>query len=159
MLDHPAPPLEAHLKKFTSDVDLEVRYAETDQMGVVHHAAYLVWFEVARTRLCAEAGRPYADIERAGYFLVVSAAQVTYRDGARYGDSVRVTSWVDWVASRAMQFGYQVRRGDSLLADGHTRHVWVDRSTGRHCRMPPDLEAPFLALAEQASLVRPAREQ
>ena len=71
---------------------------------------------------------------------------------------VRVVSWVDWVASRAMQFGYQVRRGDALLADGHTRHVWVDRSTGRHCRMPADLVAPFLALAEQTTLARPARE-
>ncbi len=119
--------LETHLKSFTSAAEIEVRYAETDQMGVVHHAAYLVWFEVARTRLCAEAGRPYAEIERAGYFLVVSGAAVTYREGARYGDVVRIVSWVDWVASRAMQFGYQVRRGDALLADGHTRHVWVDR--------------------------------
>ena len=135
-----------------------MRYAETDQMGVVHHAAYLVWFEIARTRLCADAGRPYADIERAGYFLVVSGVDVTYRDGARYGDVVRVTSWVDWVASRAMQFGYQVRRGESVLAEAHTRHVWVDRSTGRHCRMPSDLVTPFLALAEQAGLARPGRE-
>jgi acyl-CoA thioester hydrolase len=127
-------------------------------MGVVHHAAYLVWFEVARTRLCADAGRPYADIERAGYFLVVSGVDLTYREGARYGDLVRVRSWVDWVASRAMQFGYQVRRGDSLLAEGHTRHVWVDRSTGRNCRMPADLVAPFLSLAEQSTLRRPARE-
>jgi acyl-CoA thioester hydrolase len=139
------------------DVDLEVRYAETDQMGVVHHAAYLVWFEVARTRLCAASGRPYADIERSGYFLVVSGAALTYRDGARYGDVVRVTAWVDWVASRALQFGYEVRRGEALLADGHTRHVWVDRSTGRHCRMPADLEAPFLELAEQTELTRPER--
>jgi acyl-CoA thioester hydrolase len=134
-----------------------VRYAETDQMGVVHHAVYPVWFEVARTRLCAEAGRPYADIERAGYFLVVSGIEVTYREGARYGDVVRVTSWVDWVASRALQFGYHVRRGEALLADGHTRHVWVDRSTGRNCRIPPDLVPSFLALSEQATLTRPAR--
>jgi acyl-CoA thioester hydrolase len=143
--------------KRTTDVEVEVRYAETDQMGVVHHAAYLVWFEVARTRLCADAGRPYADIERAGYFLVVSGVGVTYREGARYGDVVRVTAEVDWVASRALQFGYHVRRGDALLADGHTRHVWVDRTTGRHCRMPADLEQPFLALAQQESLARPVR--
>ena len=141
-----------------AEIDVEVRYAETDQMGVVHHAVYPVWFEVGRTRLCAEAGRPYADIERAGYFLVVSGVDVTYREGARYGDVITVRSWVDWVASRALQFGYQVRRGDSLLADGHTRHVWVDRSTGRHCRMPVDLVDPFLALAEQASLAKPQRE-
>ena len=155
--------------KTTTDVELEVRYAETDQMGVVHHAAYLVWFEVARTRLCADAGRPYDEIERAGYFLVVSGVDVTYREGARYGDVVRVTSWVDWVASRALQFGYHVRRrgngrpadsrrSDALLAEGHTRHVWVDKASGRHCRMPADLVEAFLGLAEQDSLVRPARE-
>ncbi|HVR29738.1 MAG TPA: thioesterase family protein [Thermoanaerobaculia bacterium] len=140
--------------KTTTDVELEVRYAETDQMGVVHHAAYLVWFEVARTRLCAEAGRPYADIERAGYYLVVSGVDVTYRGGARYGDVVRVTSWVDWVASRALQFGYEVRRGETLLADARTKHVWVDKSTGRHCRMPSELTVPFLALAGQHDLAR-----
>jgi acyl-CoA thioester hydrolase len=149
--------LEADPLKFTSDVDIEVRYAETDQMGVVHHAVYPVWFEVARTRLCAEAGRPYADIERAGYFLVVSGIDLTYREGARYGDVVRVRSCVDWVASRAMQFGYQVNRGESVLAEGHTRHIWVDRSTGRHCRMPADLVEPFLALAEQETLAKPQR--
>jgi len=147
------------VKTHRCDVDLEVRYAETDQMGVVHHAAYLVWFEVARTRLCAQAGRPYASIERAGHFLVVSGVDVTYREGARYGDVVRVTSWVDWVASRAMQFGYQIRRDARLLADGHTRHVWVDQSTGRHCRMPADLAAPFLAFAEQTELSRRGRER
>ena len=135
------------MKTKRCDVEVEVRYAETDQMGVVHHAAYLVWLEVARTRLCA------------GYFLVVSGVDVTYREGARYGEVVRVTSWVDWVASRAMQFGYQVRRGETVVADGHTRHVWVDRSTGRHCRMPADLVAPFLAAAEQTELTRPARER
>jgi acyl-CoA thioester hydrolase len=147
------------VKTHRCDVDLEVRYAETDQMGVVHHAAYLVWFEVARTRLCAAAGKPYADIERAGYFLVVSGVDLTYRDGARYGDVVRVTSWVDWVASRALQFGYEVRRGATLLADGHTRHVWVNRASGRHCRIPGDLEQPFLAMAEQATLARAIRRE
>jgi acyl-CoA thioester hydrolase len=142
------------VKRISSSVDLEVRYAETDQMGVVHHAAYLVWLEVARTRLCAEGGRHYADIERAGYFLVVAGVEITYRDAARYGDVVRVTAWVDWVASRALQFAYQVRRGDAVLASAHTRHIWVDRATGRHCRMPPDLADAFLAMAEQDTLAR-----
>ena len=68
------------------DVDVEVRYSETDQMGVVHHANYLVWFELARTRLCLEAGFHYAEIEKRGLLLLVTSAQLTYRAPARYGD-------------------------------------------------------------------------
>lgn len=128
-------------------VDLEVRYAETDQMGIVHHAVYLVWFEVARTRLCEEIGHPYPEIEADGYFLVVAGAEVTYREGARYGDRARVTAWVEGVASRALDFGYEVRSDGRLLATGVTRHVWVDRGTGRHCRMPGHLAASFRGVA------------
>ena len=139
------------------DIEVEVRYAETDQMGVVHHAVYPIWFELARTRLCAEGGQPYALIEGAGFFLVVSGLELTYRDGARYGDCVTVRSWVDWAASRAVQFGYEVKRGDDLLVTGNTRHIWVDRKTHRHCRMPDFLRGPFLRLSAQKRLGRPPR--
>jgi hypothetical protein len=131
----------------TCTVDLEVRYAETDQMGVVHHAVYPVWFEVARTRAVHEAGQPYADIERAGYFLVVSGIDVTYREGARYGDVVRVTSWVDWAASRAppVRLRGPPRRG-AARRRSHPPHLGRSLDRSRHCRwMPADLTAPFLA--------------
>jgi len=73
-----------------STVELEVRYAETDQMGVVHHANYVVWFEVARTRLCERSGFHYADIEKLGYLLMVTAVHVSYRRAAHYGDHVEL---------------------------------------------------------------------
>ena len=74
-------------------VDVEVRYAETDQMGVVHHSVYLVWFELARTRLCLETGYHYSEIEDLGYFLVVTRTEARLLRGATYGETVGVTCW------------------------------------------------------------------
>ncbi len=124
-----------------------MRYAETDQMGVVHHANYLVWFEQARTRLCTATGFHYAEIERLGHRLVVTHAEVDYRNGARYGDTVEVVAWIDRLASRAVRFAYEVRRDGRLLATGATRHVWVEGATGRPCRTPEALRRPFARLA------------
>ena len=135
-----------------SSVELEVRYAETDQMAVVHHSNYLVWFEVARTRLCEEAGFHYAGIEEQGYLLVVSGASARYRQAARYGDMVVVDCRLEWVGSRVLEFVYEVHRGDDLLATGVTEHVWVERESGRHCRIPHFLRRTFLDLAGQTDL-------
>jgi acyl-CoA thioester hydrolase len=131
----------------TTRVDVVVRYFETDQMGVVHHANYLVWFEVARTDLCARSGLPYADIERLGYRLMNSALNVRYRQPARYGETVQVTCWIERLASRAVHFAYEVRRGDTLLATGSTAHVWIESASSRPCRMPEQLRGPFRKLA------------
>jgi len=131
--------------------EIEVRYAETDQMGVVHHANYVVWFELARTRLCAMSGFQYAEIERLGYLLMVTGVEVRYSHPARYGDTVQVTCWGDRLASRGVHFAYEVRRGDDLLARGRTEHVWIDGSSGRPCRTPEPLRAPFARLAGQAA--------
>ena len=81
----------------STTIDVEVRYAETDQMGVVHHSRYLVWFELARTQLCREAGHPYDEIEKKGLWLMVSGAHLSYRDGARYGDTVQVGERTLWI--------------------------------------------------------------
>jgi acyl-CoA thioester hydrolase len=124
-------------------VDIEVRYAETDQMGVVHHANYLVWFEVARTRLCQEAGFHYAEIEKRGLLLLVTGSQLSYRGPSRYGETVQVACWVERVASRGVVFGYRVDRDGALLATGSTEHIWVDAATRRPVRFPPELKGPF----------------
>jgi len=130
-----------------STVELEVRYAETDQMGVVHHANYVVWFEVARTRLCERSGFHYAAIEKLGYLLMVTAVHVSYRRAAHYGDHVKLRCHIEHMGSRGVTFGYRVSRGDELLARGSTEHVWVDKATGRPCRTPDELEAPFRRMA------------
>jgi acyl-CoA thioester hydrolase len=127
--------------------DIEVRYAETDQMGVVHHANYIVWFELARTRLCALSGFHYADIEKMGYLLMVTGVEARYRRPARYGDTVSVACWGDRLGSRGVRFAYEVRHGDDLLATGASDHSWVETATGRPCRTPEPLRAPFRRLA------------
>ena len=80
-------------------------------MGVVHHANYLVWFELARTRLCLEAGLHYAEIEKHGLLLLVTGAQLTYRAPAHYGETVVASCWVERLGSRAVTFAYRVARG------------------------------------------------
>jgi len=131
--------------------EIEVRYAETDQMGVVHHANYVVWFELARTRLCALSGFTYAEIERLGYLLMVTAVELRYRRPARYGDTVGVTCWGERLASRGVSFAYEVRRGDDLLATGRSEHIWIEGTSGKPCRMPEQLRAPFERLAGRAA--------
>jgi acyl-CoA thioester hydrolase len=132
-------------------VDVEVRYAETDQMGVVHHANYPVWFELARTRLCELSGYRYADIEAMGYFLMVTGVEMRLRQPARYGDVVQIVCWGERLASRGVRFAYEVRRGDDLLATGATDHVWVEVASRRPCRTPELLRAPFAKLAGLAA--------
>jgi acyl-CoA thioester hydrolase len=127
--------------------DIEVRYAETDQMGVVHHANYIVWFELARTRLCALSGFHYADIEKMGYLLMVTGVEARYRRPARYGETVRVVCWGERLVSRGVRFAYEVFHGDELLATGATDHIWIESATGRPCRTPELLREPFRKLA------------
>jgi len=128
-------------------IDVEVRYAETDKMGIVHHSVYLVWFELARTHLCMESGFHYADIEEQGHFLVVTRTECRMISGARYGDTVQVSCWLEKMASRALSFAYAVHRGEQKLATGHTGHIWVDRATGRPCRTPAQVLEPFRKMA------------
>ena len=127
--------------------DIEVRYAETDQMGVVHHANYIVWFELARTRLCALSGFHYAEIEKMGYLLMVTGVEARYRKPARYGETVHVVCWGEHLGSRGMRFAYEVRKDGDLLATGASDHIWVETATGRPCRMPEAVRVPFRRLA------------
>lgn len=127
-----------------------MRYFETDQMGVVHHANYIVWCELARTRLCLEAGFHYAEIEKRGLLLLVTGVHLSYRAPARYGDTVRAACWVERVGSRGVTFEYRIERDDpalasqpALLATAATEHVWVDAGTRRPVRFPEELKAPF----------------
>ena len=115
---------------------VRVRYAETDQMGVVYYANYLVWMEVARVAYCREAGFEYRDMERVGgAFLVVTEAKCRYRSPARFNDVVDLTCWVAESRSRTVRFAYEMLRGDEILATGETLHTVTD-ARGRMIRMP-----------------------
>jgi len=128
----------------TTELELRVRYAETDQMGVAHHASYLVWFEAARTEFIRARGRSYAEVEEAGWLLVVVEAYCRYRRPARYDDVLVVRTRLRSLRAATLSFGYEVvRRADGeLLADGYTVHAAVDR-TGRPRRIPDDIAGPL----------------
>jgi acyl-CoA thioester hydrolase len=119
------------------DVDIRVRYAETDQMGVAYYANYLIWFEVGRSEFCREKGFRYADLEALGYKLVVSDVHCRYRNSARYDETVMVRTRLKEVNRRMITFGYQILRKDEeeVIAEGETRHICVD-SEGKTKTLP-----------------------
>jgi acyl-CoA thioester hydrolase len=113
-----------------SEIHVRVNYSETDQMGVVYHARYLVWLDIARTEHLRQSGMSYRDLEATGLRLVVSEAAVRYRQPARYDDPVRVRCWVRAVASRRVEFGYAVEHAEDarLLATARTSLLALDRT-------------------------------
>ncbi len=130
-------------------VRLRVRYAETDQMGVVHHSVYPVWFEAARTALSRAVGLPYSEWEKQGVLLMVSELTCRYRRPARYDDEVTVWVRVADVASRRVVFGYRVEGADGdLLAEGESRHLTVERTTGRPMLIPQEMRDSLLRIPE-----------
>jgi acyl-CoA thioester hydrolase len=118
---------------------LRVRYSETDQMGVVYHANYLVWCDIGRTELMRELGYPYAELEAAGIKLAVAEATVRYGQPARYDDTIVVRTRLTAAQSRAVTFAYEVYREDAaglqLLAVASTRLIAIDEG-GATRRLP-----------------------
>jgi acyl-CoA thioester hydrolase len=123
-----------------SDLDLRVRYAETDQMGVAHHASYFVWFEAGRTEFIRGQGRSYAQVEEGGWLLVVVEAHCRYRRPARYDEVLTVRTRLEALRAATLRFGYElIRKADGeVLADGYSVHAAVDR-TGRPRRIPEEI--------------------
>lgn len=121
----------------TIDHTFRVRYAETDQMGVVHNSVYLVWFEIGRTEYSIFRDFPYKRIEEEGIALVVAESNVRYRKPAHYDDLITVRTTISRVKPKVVTFSYQVLRHDSgeLLAEGETVHVAVSKETGRPTKM------------------------
>jgi acyl-CoA thioester hydrolase len=128
-----------------SETRLRVRYAETDQMGVVYYANYIVWMEVGRVELCKACGFNYRDMEREdGIFLAVAEANCRYRSPARFDDEVIVKTWIEDANTRVVIFAYEMRLadGDRVLATGTTRHVYVSKEMVR-VRLPEKYHALF----------------
>jgi acyl-CoA thioester hydrolase len=116
---------------------VRVRYAETDQMGVVYYANYFVWFEVGRTDLLRAAGWSYREMEEEGFQLPVIEAQCAYRAPARYDDELEIRTSGASVSPVRVQFAYEIVRSTdrTTIATGSTVHATLDRS-GRPCRLP-----------------------
>ena len=121
-----------------SQVRFRVRYAETDQMGVVYHANYLPWFEMARTDLCAVRGVRYRDIElNDNLLLTVVEVQLRYHAPARYDDEILAEARLKHSHPRMIVFTYEIRNAatSQLLVNGETKHVFITRE-GRPVKVP-----------------------
>ncbi|MCB0044182.1 MAG: acyl-CoA thioesterase [Caldilineaceae bacterium] len=117
-------------------IDIPVRFAETDAMGVVHHAAYVVWFEAGRVALMDAAGTPYVQVADGGHHFAVTRLDVEYRGSIRFGETVKLETRVMALRSRQVRFGYRVYNGaGALAATGHTDHICVDLD-GRSAKIP-----------------------
>lgn len=116
---------------------VRVRYAETDQMGVVYYANYFVWFEVGRTDLLRTLGGTYRDLEADGIFLPVIEAACEYAQSARYDDELEIRTEGRVLSPIRVEFRYDVvRLGDgAVVATGRTMHAAINRA-GRPCRLP-----------------------
>jgi acyl-CoA thioester hydrolase len=128
---------------FTHDLELRVRYAETDQMGVVYHTNYLVWCEIGRTELIrALTGASYAELEARGVGLAVSDLSIRYHGAARYDNRIRVTTTLADARSRSVTFEYLISNAESgeRLASARTVLVSLD-PTGKPVMLPADLRA------------------
>jgi acyl-CoA thioester hydrolase len=112
-----------------SEIRVRVNYSETDQMGVVYHARYLVWLDIARTEHLRRSGMSYRDLEAAGLRLAVGEVAVRYRRPVRYDDEVKVRCWVRALASRRIDFGYAVEHVEDgrLFATAFTSLMVLDR--------------------------------
>ena len=110
------------------ELDLRVRYAETDRMGVVYYANYLVWFEMGRSEYCRQRGFNYLELEEQGYRFVVAEVSCTYRRPARYDELVTVRTFLHTLQRRSVVFRYQVvHKGPvETLVEGKTKHFCID---------------------------------
>jgi acyl-CoA thioester hydrolase len=136
-LEQESTALAAHVSR------LRVRYAETDQMGVVYYANYLIWMEVGRVELVRSLGLDYKQLEHTeGLYLSVIEANCRYLYPARYDEEIAVETRITEANNRVVEFGYRVLslNPDRVLAKGRTRHIWLNREF-RPTRLPAQYQA------------------
>lgn len=131
-------------------MELRVRFVETDQMGVVHHSAYVPWFEAGRVEWLRRRGMSYREMEDAGLSLAVARLEVDYRAACYFDDLLEVATTLTEVRSRSVAFAYRVLRpaDRTLVATATTRHVPTDAS-GRAVRVPERWLTPLVVLLER----------
>ena len=111
----------------SGEITIRVRYAETDRMGLLHHANYLVYFEQGRTELLRQSGRTYKDVEDQGFYLVLAKIEVRYRQPARYDDVLTLRTTVTRTTPVRIEHKYEVLRNGQVLAEGSSTLACVDR--------------------------------
>ncbi len=120
------------------NVEIKVRYSETDKMGIVYHANYFIWFEIGRTELLRNYGIPYSLWEERGYFLPVVEANCRYIKPAKYDDIIKIQTELEKIEKSLIVLGYKLFNNDGLLlAKGFTQHICIDKN-GKVKPIPDD---------------------
>ncbi len=120
-----------------AETTLYVRYAETDAMGIIHHASYIVYFEEGRSNYARQRGSDYASFERGGYYLTVSEINARYIKPARYGQQITIRCWIADMKSRGLTFGYEILDATThdILVEGFSKHICITHE-GQVARLP-----------------------
>ncbi len=117
---------------FISEKQIEIRYAETDQMGVVYHANYIVWCEIGRTQIVKDLGYEYAQLERDGYVAPVLDLSIQYKKSMRYGQVATVRTWIEEHDRLRTTYGYEILHEDgSVAATAKSLHTLINKETFR----------------------------
>lgn len=136
---------------FVSEKQIEVRYAETDQMGVVYHSNYIIWMEIGRTQLVKDLGFTYTGLEERGYMAPVMEINVQYKKAMRYGQVATVRTWIEKHHKLRTIYGYEILHEDgSVAATGTSEHILVKKDNFRPValsKVDPEWEQKYLEVA------------
>lgn len=137
---------------FISEKEIEVRYAETDQMGVVYHANYVIWLEIGRTQLIKDLGFSYAGLEKDGYISPVTNVNINYKSSVQYGETVIVKTWIENHGKLRTTYGYEIVHADGTVASTATsEHVVVKKDNFRPVplkKIHPEWDSKYAAIAK-----------
>ncbi len=135
-----------------STSEITVRYAETDCMGVVHHAVYPVWFEIARTDYIKNAAMSYSEMEKQGVMLPVTGISCKYRLPARYDDQLEITARITRLTPARIEFSYICRRKgcEEILTEGTSSHAFVDAKTFRPLNLKKAMPELYSKMEQEA---------
>src|SRR5512135_964673 len=130
------------MNKDMVETTLHVRYAETDQMGIVHHSTYIIWMEEGRSDFMRQKQVDYAEVEKRGLALAVTELNVRYSASAHYGEQVTVRTWVESLRSRMLVFGYEIinTKSKQRLITGEVKLTMINKQ-GQVVTMPEDIQA------------------
>ncbi|KQL35949.1 thioesterase family protein [Psychrobacillus sp. FJAT-21963] len=138
---------------YISEKEIEVRYAETDQMGVVYHANYVIWLEIGRTQLIQDLGFTYAGLEVDGYISPVTNVNINYMSSVKYGETVTVRTWIESHGKLRTTYGYEILHKDGTIASKATsEHVIVKKDNFRPVslkKINPQWDSKYTEIAKE----------
>lgn len=138
---------------FVSEKQIEIRYAETDQMGVVYHANYIIWLEIGRTQIGRDIGFEYAKLEEDGYISPVIDLSISYKAALRYGQTATVRTWVEKHDRLRTTYGYEILHEDGTVAAKATSvHILARKDNFRPVslsKIDPEWDAKYLEIARE----------